>query len=578
MTKETISLKEIFPQTTEEQWRDAALKALRGEPFDVLCTDTLEGLELQPLYGPEQLTDLEHVGGLPGQAPYARGTSAAGASRVCWEIRADLALPRTSHFRDAAAEELAGGASGLGVVLDRAGRAGLDLDEDDAEGLVGQGGLPVACWQDLALALDGVDLHQTPLTLQAGTAALPAGALLFAMARERGLSPDLLRGAVAADPLGQLAVSGALPTSLDTALDELADLVSWCASNAPDMAAVVIDAAPYHDGGGSAVHELGFAMATAAEYMTALTDRGLDPDDAAAHVSFSFAAGTRLLAEVSKLRAARLLWSQVAAAFGCSESAGAMKLHVRTSRWNKARREGHNNLLRATMEAFAATVAGADAISVAPYDEAWTSGDATSRRLARNVQVLLREETGLGHVVDPAGGSYAVETFTDALARKAWALLQEVERRGGMGAALQEGFPQQEVAGLAATRAVKIADGAEPLVGVNRYAREDAKLPKPPLEDMAGARFKRAAALTNHRQGRDEAALEQVRVALTAALEGAPGGRTAAAVDAACAGMTLGELCAALRTDAGPPTSVTPLPAQTVEQLFDAAPAEGCAA
>ncbi len=420
-----------------------------------------------------------------------------------------------------------------------------------------------------------MDLTETPLTLLAGTSALPAAALLFAMARERGLSPDGLRGGLAADPLGALAAGGSLPLPFQAALDELVDLASWCVANAPDVAAVVVDVAPYHDGGADAVQELGFAMATAAEYMTALTDGGLDPDDAAAQVSFSFAVGTRLLSEVAKLRAARLLWSQVAAAFGCSDSARAMKLHARTSRWNKAWRDGHNNLLRATLETFAAAAAGADAVSVAPHDEAWTPGDATSRRLARNVQVLLREETGLGHVVDPAGGTYAVEAITDGLAREAWALLQEVERRGGMGAALLDGFPQRKVADLAAARAEKIAAGAEALIGVNRYAREDEQLPEAALEDMAGARFKRAAALTNHRKGRNEAALEQARAALVAAVSGAPGDRTAAAVDAACAGMTLGELCAALRPDGAPPTTAAPLPARTGEQLFDDAPAQG---
>ena len=588
MKNETIALGEAFSSTTEAQWRQMAQKALRGKPMEELTSETIEGIQLQPLYGPEQLAGAAHLGGLPGQAPFARGAGDAGHSRVCWEIRADLALPKSSRFREAVAQELSAGATGLGVVLDEASQAGLDPDHDAAEGLVGNGGLPVACWPDLTLALEGVDLEQTPVTLHAGASGLPATALLCAAARERGIALDRLQGAVALDPLGLLASRGSLPTSLDTLHDEMADLVAWCAGNAPDLGAVVVAAHPYHDGGGSAVHELGFAMATAAEYMAAMTDRGLDPDDAAAHLSFSFAAGTRLLTEVAKLRAARLLWSRVAGAFGCSERAPqlhhgagedrracAMKLHVRTSRWNKATRDGYNNLLRATLEAFAAAVAGADAISVSAYDEPWSAGSATSRRLAHNIQILLREETGMGRVQDPAGGTYAVETLTDALAKKAWALLQEVERRGGMAAALEQGYPQQEVAATASARAEKIASGAEALIGVNRYAREDDQPPEKMKEDLAGTRFKRATALGNLRQGRNHHTLKQHLDALAVVLEGAPGGRTAAALEAASAGMTLGELCAALRRDSGPPPTVEPLPNQGAEQLFDVAQAKG---
>ena len=575
MQKNTISLRETFPPATEEQWRQLALAALKGEPLEELCSDTLEELKLQPIYSPQQLAGARHLGGLPGQAPFVRGASAAGHSRTCWEIRADLALPRSSHFREAAAEELGAGATGLGVVLDEAGRAGLDPDHEDTEGLVGQGGLPVAIWPDLAQALAKVDQETIPVTIHAGTSGLAAAALLCAAARERGLALERLRGAVAMDPLGELACRGSLPADLDTLYDEMADMTAWCAKHAPHLGTVVIDAAPYHDGGGSAVHELGFAMATAVEYMAALTDRGLDPDDAAARVSFSFAAGTRLLAEVSKLRAARLLWSRVAGAFGCSERACAMKLHVRTSRWNKAIRGGHNNLLRATMEAFAAALAGADAISVAPHDEPWSAGDPISRRLARNIQILLREETGLGRVVDPAGGTYAVESLTVALAGEAWTMLQQLERLGGMGAALEQGYPQQQVARLAGARAEKIASGAEVHIGVNRYARKDEELSEQMKEDMAGTRFKRATALDNHRRARREETQGSARAGLLAALGGTPGGRTAAALEAACAGLTLGELCAALRPDSGPPPTVEPLPAQRAEQLLDAATSKG---
>ena len=566
-----LGLGQAFAPHTEQQWRELVARTLKTGSLEELSSCSLEGLTIKPIYGPADAEALPPAG-LPGQPPHLRGRSAAGYLARPWIIRADLDLPGGARFAEAARQELEGGTTGLGLVLDEASRAGLDPDAATARGLVGQGGLPVSCWPDLAEALHGVDLAAVPVTLNAGCAALAGGALLCAAAQQAGVPLERLRGALSLDPLGQLSTRGTLPAALELIYDEMADLTAWCQQQAPGLGVAVVHTEQYLDAGGSAVHELGFAMATAVEYMTALTDRGVSPDVAAARLSFSFGVGSRLLNEVAKLRAARLLWSRVAGAFGCAADARAATIHARTCRWNKTLRDPHNNLLRATLEAFAAAVAGAQSISVAPHDDPAGAGDAAARRQARNIQLLLLHETALHRVADPAGGSWAMETLTHQLAERAWSLLQQVERMGGMAAALEAGFPRQQVAQLVEQRAEAIICADELLVGVNRFAADQPRPTASTVEDLQGLGHKRADTIIAYRAAREPRALEPQQRRLDEALGGEPGARMAAALEAAAAGMTLGELTAATRPEPGTGPCITPLGRLRAEAIFDACP------
>ncbi len=558
-----------FPPATLEQWRALAEKSLRGRNPDELASVTLEGITLDPLLTAAEEPRLSHLGGAPGASPFVRGPSARGAGERPWLKRIDLALPLPARWGAAAADHLKSGATALGVMLDRASRSGLDPDMERARGIIGRSGMSLASAADLALALDGVDLQRTPLFIEAGGAGLQVAGLLCAEARRRGLEPTQLHGSLSCDPLGELAEGGALPVPMSQAYDEMAALMSWAADHAPSMRIAMVHLHPYHDAGGSAVHELAFALATGAEYLAAMTDRGLDADRAAALISFSFSVGPRLFAEMAKLRAARLLWSQVCEAFGCSPGAGAMRIHARSSRYAMTVRDPWTNLLRGTLTAFAAVAARADCIAVAPFDAPLGPSSAFSRRLARNTQLILELESHLGWVTDPAGGSWAVEHLTDGIARQAWALFQRVEALGGMSDALAEGLPQREIATLAATRRQAVATAEQTLVGVNRFALPDEERPRGRAGDLSGVRSERLADLAQLRSGRDEGALDEALQKVRVLKAGAAAEQVDAAAMAASLGATVGEMTAALRHEAGDGPRIEPLHLRRAGEDYD---------
>ena len=538
-----------FPAPTMKEWRALAEKALRGLPLAELASPTLEGIDLELVPTQEVESRVAHLGGLPGIAPFVRGAAAKNQGDRSWLKRTDLALPLPESWGEAARDHLASGATALGMMLDRASRCGLDPDMDQARGLIGRQGLSLSSLEDLALALEGVDLTNTPLFIECGGAGLQLAGMLFALARRRGVPLKQLSGSLSCDPLGELAAGGALPVPLSQAYDEMASLISWAERHTLSMRITMVHLSPYHDAGGSAVHELAFALATGAEYLAAMTDRGLTPDEAAGRISFSFDLGPRLLTELSKLRAARILWSQVCRAFGCADGSGAMRIHARTSRYAMTARAPWTNVLRGSLSAFAGVLAQADCISVAPFDEPLGPSDSFSRRLARNTQLVLELEAHLGQVCDPAGGSWAVEQLTDGLARRAWTLFQQVEALGGMSAALAAGMPQRELRALAAGRREAIARGAQTLVGVNRFALPDEELPTRPKGEMSDVRTERAEALDQLRQSRASVAgaLEESLEQVSKLKDGSGSEVVAAAIAAARSSATLGEMTAALR-------------------------------
>jgi methylmalonyl-CoA mutase len=426
----------------------------------------------------------------------------------------------------------------LHVPTDRATRAGLDPDRAPASS-VGAGGLSLAAVEDATALLDGIALAETPLLIPAGAAALPVAALIAAALSRRGTAVADLQGAVGGDPLGTLAAQGALPIDLERAYDGLAALTAWSLRHAPRLSTVLVDLRPYHDGGASAVQDLAFALGSGVEYLRALLARGLTIEQAAPRVQFAFCVGGAFFMEVARLRAARVLWARVISAFGGDAAAGRLRLHARTSAWTKTRADAYTNMPRATTEALAAVIGGCDSLHVGPFDEALGLPDEFSRRIARNVQLILQEESHLVRLVDPAGGSWYVEALTDQVAQRAWTLFQEVERRGGFAAALAQGFVQAGVAAVRDARFAQIAERREVIVGVNRYASGDERWPTQRVVDAAALQAERAAALERFRAAGDAAA----RAAMLRGAAADPSPRAMEhAIAAAQAGATLGEL------------------------------------
>ena len=558
-----------FPHPTYDDWRQAAVDSLAGKPFDKLVTATYEGLDVQPLYRREDTADLAATRTIPGAPPYLRGGRAGGNVRQPWAVAQELAHGSPAAFNRALRFDLEHGQTAVNLLLDAPSRAGKDPDAAQP-GEVGRGGVSLATVEDVAAALKGIDLSATPITVRAGTAALPLLALLAAHLQRSGRPVSDLRGCLEDDPLGVLAHEGALPLSLERAYDEMAQLMLWAVGHAPALATAAVHTYPYHNGGADAASELAYALATGVAYLRALGRRGVDVDTAAPRIRFDFAIGANFFMEIAKLRAARLLWAQVVAAFGGGDDAQRMRQHGRTARRNKTTVDPYVNMLRVTTEALAAAVGGVESLHVAPFDEAARPPDEFSRRIARNVQIILQEEAHLTQVIDPAGGSYAVEALTDRLARAAWAHFQAIEGRGGMADALKLGYVQAEIAAVAGKRAANLAKRRDVLVGANQFANPAESPPPGDDTDYAAVFRERAAQMTHHRTHDDDpaahvAALER----LGAMMAAPPETMVATAIAAAVAGATLGELTRALRLNDGARPTIVPIPLVRAAEPFE---------
>jgi len=468
-----------FPSATYEEWRQAAEESLKGAPFDKkLITATPEGIKLQPIYNRQDVEELSVPESWPGLPPFVRGPHASGNKNRPWLIAQELPCGCVETFHAALKSNLMRGQNSVALLPDVATRLGLDPDEA-SWGEVGECGLSLATLDDASRAFDGVDFQAAPVLAFAGVSALPLAGLLQAFSGDKGFS-----GAVLADPLTEWARDGKLEISLDDAYAEMAALSKWAAERGIRTAG--IQANLWADAGGTAVEELAFGLATGAAYFRALAAAGVPEDEIAPRFVMALSLGSNLFMQIAKLRAARLLWDRIVGAFGVKPSP--LFIHGRSSIFNKSVLDPYTNMLRATAEGFAGVVGGVDSMHVAAFDEPVRTPDEFSTRIARNIHVILAEECGFAEVADAAGGSWYVESLTIELAKKAWELFQEVEKRGGMAVALREGFPQSAIAVSAKARREAVSKRREAVLGVNLFPNP-AETPLTPNPDDAEKKF-----------------------------------------------------------------------------------------
>jgi methylmalonyl-CoA mutase len=441
-----------FSAPERAQWLALVEKALKGADFERrLVARTADDLRILPLYARSDApAGIETQ--RPGSAPFLRGTTAGGFSPP-WDIRQIHADPDSAAANAAILEDLSGGATSLKLQIAAPGWSGLAGDAGT-----------------LAVALKGVLLDVCPIALEAGEETATAAASLGELWRATDISDNARLGAFNADPLGTLALTGALRQPLNAAMAEAAALAATTLG-APHLTALVADGHPYHAAGASEAQELAIVLATLAAYLRALDTAGIQPEEALPKIAINLAVDSDQILGLAKLRAARRLVWQIAEACGAGNAVGHMTFTAETSQRMMAKRDPWVNMLRTTIACATAAMGGAQSIAVLPFTWAIGRPDAFARRMARNTHLVLQEESGLGRVVDPAGGSFAVEALTVEMAAAAWKLFQEMEAGGGMAAALTTGRIQDDIAKVAATRRKQLATGRLEMTGVSAFPR-----------------------------------------------------------------------------------------------------------
>ena len=566
---ETKALFSEFPAHRYEEWKAEADRLLKGAPFEKkLLTKTPEGITLQPIYRSEDTQYLPEMNSLPGFAPYLRGGQVWREADKAWQVAQELVYPTYEEFNEAVRHDLKRGQTAVILLLDKASRKGLDPDAA-AVGEVGGGGVSIASLKGMTKALDGIKLDETPVYINCGTSALPYLGMFTALATKQGVSFQKLSGALAMDPLGTLLLDGSLPCSIEGALDEMAAMTVWANSKAPQLGTIWVHGEPYAHGGGSAVQELAFVIATAVFYLRELEKREIAPAVVAKHIRFSFALGTHFFMEVAKLRAARLLWNKVTEACSVPEADRSMWIHGRTSRYTKTTFDPYVNMLRTTTEAFSGAVGGAESLHVAPFDEHLRESDEFSRRIARNTQIIIRDEVQLGKILDPAGGSWFVERLTADVAAEAWKLFREIERKGGMDKAVSDGFPQEEIARIAKQRAADVSSRKTVVVGSNQYPNATEALLDSKDVDFAAIHAKRAETLQKLRTSNSHQQEITVLKKLETLMNADRTVMVEAVIDAAGHGATVGEIVRTLPTRKGNPITAAPIKQQRASEAYE---------
>jgi methylmalonyl-CoA mutase len=526
---------------TLSDWQAAASRETKGKEA---VRHTPEGIAVRPLYTAEDAEGIDP--GLPGFPPYTRGPYASMYTGRPWTIRQYAGFSTAEESNAFYRRNLAAGQKGLSVAFDLATHRGYDSDHPRVVGDVGKAGVAIDTVEDMRILFGGIPLGEMSVSMTMNGAVLPVMAFYIVAAEEQGVAQAELSGTIQNDILKEFAVRNTYIYPPEPSMRIVADIIQYCAERMPRFNSVSISGYHMLEAGATAVQELAFTLADGMEYVRAAKARGLDVDAFAPRLSFFFGIGMNFFMEIAKLRAARTLWHRIMAGFGASDPKSLMlRTHCQTSGVSLTEQDPYNNVIRTTIEAMAAVLGGTQSLHTNSFDEAIALPTDFSARIARNTQLILAEESGIPHVVDPLGGSWFVESLTRDLADRAWALIEEVEGLGGMTAAVADGMPKRRIEEAAAARAARADRGEDVIVGVNRYRLEEEKHHDILQIDNDKVRAGQVARLERVRAGRDEA---RTRAALGALREGAKGDANllALAVEAARASATLGEISLAL--------------------------------
>ncbi len=556
------------PPAGLEDWRVQATKQTRGKGPQSLVKATSEGVDVQPLYTRADIEALPFTDTLPGFAPYIRGPQATMYAGRPWTIRQYAGFSTAEDSNAFYRKALAAGGQGISVAFDLATHRGYDSDHPRVTGDVGKAGVAVDSVEDMKILFDGIPLDKVSVSMTMNGAVLPVLAGYIVAAEEQGVSQEQLSGTIQNDILKEFMVRNTYIYPPGPSMRIVGDIIAHCSSHMPRFNTISISGYHMQEAGADAALEMAYTLADGKEYIKTAIAAGLDIDQFAPRLSFFWGIGMNFYMEIAKLRAARLLWAKIVAEFAPQNPKSSMlRTHSQTSGWSLTEQDPYNNIVRTTIEAMAAVFGGTQSLHTNAFDEAIALPTEFSARIARNTQLIIQEETGITNVVDPWGGSYMMETLTQQLADKAWALIEEIDAQGGMAKAIESGLPKLRIEEAAARKQAAIDRGDDVIVGVNKY-RLDKEDEVDTLEiDNAAVRQAQLARLAKIKQERDALLVERTLQAIRQAADSGEGNLLALCIAAARARATVGEISAAMEHVFGRFTAR----AQTVSGVYGSA-------
>ncbi|WP_322105563.1 methylmalonyl-CoA mutase [Paraburkholderia sp. J41] len=501
----------------------------------------------KPLYTRADIDDIPWLDARPGEYPFQRGIHATMYTQRPWTIR------QYAGYADAAASNLAyrraleQGAKGLSIAFDLPTHRGYDSDNERIAADVGMAGVAIDSVEDMKRLFDGIALDTVSVSMTMSGAVLPVLAAFIVAAREAGVSADRLRGTIQNDILKEFMARNTYIFAPEPSLRIAADVVSHVLEQMPHFNAMSVSGYHLQEAGASGVLELALTLANAREYVRRLVEQGADADRVCAQLSFFFAVGRDFFGEIAKLRAARVLWAELARSLG-AHSARAMQLrmHCQTAGSTLSAERPHNNVVRTTVEALAAVFGGTQSLHTNAWDEALSLPGVSAAELARDTQRILQHEAGLCDVVDPLGGAWFVESLTAQTVDDVNAALAEIHARGGVIAAIESGWVQDRLHRGAARVQARIDTGEHVVIGVNRYRGAPQTAPERLAVDGRMVRAQQAERLRQLRTARDSRRVQAALDALTQVAATGEGNLLAATIEAMAARATVGECTAAL--------------------------------
>jgi len=533
----------VIPDFTQIPWQTAATEATATEPTQ---QDTPEGVPLASVYTAADLSDLGTLHTMPGLPPFLRGPYATMYSGRPWTVRQYAGFSTAEASNAFYRRNLAAGQKGLSIAFDLATHRGYDSDHPRVVGDVGMAGVAIDSILDMRILFEGIPLDRMSVSMTMNGAVLPIMALYIVAAEEQGVAPAALSGTIQNDILKEFMVRNTYVYPPAPSLRIIGDIFGYTAAHMPRFNSISVSGYHMQEAGATADLELAYTLADGLEYLRTGVAAGLDIDRFAPRISFFWGIGMRFMMEVAKLRAGRLLWSHIVGGFGPKNpKSRSLRTHSQTSGWSLTAQDPYNNIVRTCIEAMAATQGHTQSLHTNSFDEALALPSDLSARIARNTQLFLQHETDTCDLVDPWGGSYAIERLTADLAARAWEHIVEVEELGGMAKAIEAGIPKMRIEEAAARTQARIDSGRQVVLGVNRYQLDD----EPEIEvrqvDNDEVRRAQLARLAQLRADRDEAATQAALAALTRGAE-AQGNLLDLSVKAARAKATVGEISDAL--------------------------------